>query len=90
MTVGDAVDTGRPELKRTLGTVHLWGLAVGLVISGEYFGWSYGWGVSGPLGFLVVYTPPGEDFFCAEPVSNATDAFNLAAAGRTDTGMLVL
>lgn len=44
----------------------------------------------GPLGFLVVYTPPGEDFFCAEPVSNATDAFNLAAAGRTDTGMLIL
>ena len=44
----------------------------------------------GPLGFLVVYTPPGEDFFCAEPVSNATDAFNLAAAGRGDTGMLVL
>jgi ethanolamine permease len=40
-------------LKRTLGTVHLWGLAVGLVISGEYFGWSYGWGVSGPLGFLL-------------------------------------
>ena len=53
MTAGDAVDTGKPELKRTLGTVHLWGLAVGLVISGEYFGWSYGWGVSGPLGFLV-------------------------------------
>ncbi|MFO0292630.1 MAG: aldose 1-epimerase [Rhodospirillales bacterium] len=44
----------------------------------------------GPVRFLVVYTPPGEDFFCAEPVSNATDAFNLAAAGRTDTGMLVL
>lgn len=41
------------KLPRTLGTVHLWGLAVGLVISGEYFGWSYGWGVSGPLGFLV-------------------------------------
>lgn len=44
----------------------------------------------GPLGFLVVYTPPREDFFCAEPVSNATDAFNLAAAGRDDTGMLIL
>lgn len=44
----------------------------------------------GPLGVLVVYTPPGEDFFCAEPVSNATDAFNLAAGGRTDTGMLTL
>jgi ethanolamine permease len=28
------------ELKRSLKTVHLWGIAVGLVISGEYFGWS--------------------------------------------------
>ncbi|MFU9138413.1 ethanolamine permease [Erwinia tasmaniensis] len=40
-------------LKPTLGTIHLWGIAVGLVISGEYFGWSYGWGVAGTLGFLV-------------------------------------
>ncbi len=42
------------------------------------------------LGFLVVFTPPGEDFFCVEPVSNCTDAFNYAATGRTDTGMIVL
>lgn len=41
------------QLKPTLGTFHLWGIAVGLVISGEYFGWSYGWGVAGTLGFLV-------------------------------------
>lgn len=41
------------QLKPTLGTLHLWGIAVGLVISGEYFGWSYGWGVAGTLGFLV-------------------------------------
>lgn len=40
-------------LKPTLGTIHLWAIAVGLVISGEYFGWSYGWGVAGTLGFLV-------------------------------------
>ena len=33
--------------------MHLWGLAVGLVISGEYFGWSYGWGQAGTMGFLV-------------------------------------
>jgi len=39
-----------------------------------------------PLDFLVVYTPPGRSFFCAEPVSHVTDAFNLAAAGRIDTG----
>lgn len=44
----------------------------------------------GPLGFLVVYTPKDEDFFCAEPVSHCTDAFNLAAGGRKDTGMIVL
>lgn len=41
------------KLKPTLGTIHLWGIAVGLVISGEYFGWSYGWGVAGTMGFLV-------------------------------------
>lgn len=41
------------KLKPTLGVFHLWGIAVGLVISGEYFGWSYGWGVAGTLGFLV-------------------------------------
>ncbi|MGQ0662676.1 MAG: aldose 1-epimerase [Pseudomonadota bacterium] len=43
-----------------------------------------------PLSFLVVYTPHGEDFFCVEPVSHCTDAFNLAAQGRDDTGMIVL
>ncbi|MGV8918340.1 MAG: ethanolamine permease [Pseudomonas sp.] len=41
------------QLKPTLGTLHLWGIAVGLVISGEYFGWSYGWGTAGTLGFLI-------------------------------------
>lgn len=38
------------------------------------------------LGFLVVYTPPGERFFCVEPVSAMTDAVNLAQQGRTDSG----
>ncbi|MDQ1450387.1 MAG: ethanolamine permease, partial [Acidobacteriaceae bacterium] len=41
------------HLKATLGTVQLWAIAVGLVISGEYFGWSYGWASAGTLGFLV-------------------------------------
>ncbi|GMV69612.1 MAG: ethanolamine permease [Pseudomonadota bacterium] len=41
------------QLKSSLGALHLWGIAVGLVISGEYFGWSYGWGAAGTLGFLV-------------------------------------
>lgn len=40
-------------LKKVLGPVQLWGIAVGLVISGEYFGWSYGWASAGTLGFLL-------------------------------------
>jgi len=40
-------------LARKLGGWQLWGIAVGLVISGEYFGWSYGWARAGTLGFLV-------------------------------------
>jgi aldose 1-epimerase len=41
-----------------------------------------------PLDFLVLYTPPGEPFFCAEPVSNTTDAFN--RPGSPDTGCMLL
>jgi ethanolamine permease len=41
------------ELRKTLSTLQLWGIAVGLVISGEYFGWSYGWAAAGTLGFLI-------------------------------------
>jgi len=43
-----------------------------------------------PLDCLVVYTPARRSFFCVEPVSHVTDAVNLAAAGRSDTGLLVL
>jgi ethanolamine permease len=40
-------------LKPVLSTLQLWGIAVGLVISGEYFGWSFGWASAGTLGFMV-------------------------------------
>ena len=40
-------------LHKGLNGFHLWGLAVGLVISGEYFGWSYGWASAGTLGFMI-------------------------------------
>ncbi|QDA58593.1 ethanolamine permease [Hymenobacter jejuensis] len=42
-----------PGLKKVLRPLHLWAIAVGLVISGEYFGWNYGWAVAGPIGMLV-------------------------------------
>src|ERR1700709_1596920 len=40
------------HLKRVLKPIHLWAIAVGLVISGEYFGWNLGWAVSGTVGLL--------------------------------------
>ena len=42
------------HLQPTLSTWQLWGIAVGLVISGEYFGWNFGWTTAGTLGFLAV------------------------------------
>jgi len=42
------------------------------------------------FGHVVVWTPAGEDFFCVEPVTNATDAFNLASRGVTGTGIKTL
>src|SRR4029077_20074388 len=41
------------SLRKILRPIHIWAIAVGLVISGEYFGWNYGWGVSGTVGFLI-------------------------------------
>jgi ethanolamine permease len=41
------------SLKKVLKPVHLWALAVGLVISGEYFGWNLGWKVAGTGGLLI-------------------------------------
>jgi len=42
------------------------------------------------FGHLVVYVPPGKDFFCVEPVSNANDGFNLLERGVSGTGVRVL
>jgi ethanolamine permease len=42
-----------PGLQKTLTPLGLWAIAVGLVISGEYFGWNLGWAVAGPVGLLV-------------------------------------
>ena len=46
-----------PHLSRVLGPLHLWALAVGLVISGNYFGWSYGMESGGPMGLLIALIP---------------------------------
>lgn len=41
------------ELKRVLRPIHLWAIAVGLVISGDYFGWNYGLAKGGPAGMMI-------------------------------------
>lgn len=84
-------------LKPTLGALHLWGIAVGLVISGEYFGWSYGWGVAGTLGFLVTTLVIAIMYTCfifsftelttAIPQAGGPFAYSRAAFG--DTGGLI-
>ncbi len=42
------------------------------------------------LDHVVLFTPAGEDFLCIEPVSHATDAFNMAAVGIANNGVRVL
>jgi ethanolamine permease len=41
------------QLQRTLGPILIWGLGVGYVISGAYFGWNLGLPVGGPYGLLL-------------------------------------
>jgi len=43
----------KSELKKTLGPVMLWGLGVGYVISGMYFGWNLGLAEGGTLGLGI-------------------------------------
>ncbi|WP_296667351.1 aldose epimerase [Demequina sp.] len=42
------------------------------------------------LSHAVLYIPPGKDFFAFEPVSNANDAFTLAANGVEGTGLFTV
>ena len=40
-------------LNKPLHVIHIWALGVGVVITGEYFGWNFGLPVGGPVGVLV-------------------------------------
>lgn len=61
MEVTEKLTTKEPakkeNLSRVLKPVHLWALAVGLVISGNYFGWSYGMVEGGALGLALALIP---------------------------------
>ncbi len=40
-------------LYKPLRVIHIWALGVGVVITGEYFGWNFGLPIGGPVGVLV-------------------------------------
>ncbi len=44
----------------------------------------------GPLRHLVVFSPPGQDFFCVEPVSHCVNAVNLSPLEWGETGLVHL
>lgn len=41
------------ELKKSLSPFKLWGIIVGMVISGMYFGWNYALQSTSPVGFII-------------------------------------
>jgi ethanolamine permease len=51
------VDAGNkkhsPQLSKVVGPFLLWGLGVGYVISGDYYGWNFGLTATGYWGFLI-------------------------------------
>lgn len=40
-------------LRKSLTSVHLWGLGVGIVIAGNYFGWNFGLTEAGYVGLII-------------------------------------
>jgi ethanolamine permease len=89
--VADVSDS-TPHLKRTLGPVMLWGLGVGYVISGMYFGWNLGLPVGGTLGlaiatfFIIIlyvtFTFSYTELACAIPKAGGVFDYTTRAMGR--------
>ncbi len=87
-----APDSSSPKLERTLGPVMLWGLGVGYVISGMYFGWNYGLEAGGTLGlaiatlFIIVmyvtFTFSYTELACAIPKAGGAFDYADRALGR--------
>jgi len=84
-----ATNNSDQSLKRTLGPLMLWGLGVGYVISGMYFGWNLGLEKGGTLGlavatfFIIImyltFTFSYTELACAIP--KAGGAFDYAIRG---------
>lgn len=85
------------ELKRTLTPVMLWGLGVGYVISGMYFGWNLGLEKGGTLGlaiatfFIIIlyvtFTFSYAELACAIPKAGGAFDYAKRALGK-DPGFI--
>jgi aldose 1-epimerase len=77
---------GRPVGSRHVDTVYT-GRKGPLVISWPSQSMTLVMQPSEALPFTVVYTPEAGDYFCVEPVSNSTDAFNRKGEGHAFQGL---
>ncbi|MBT8220702.1 MAG: ethanolamine permease [Bacteroidia bacterium] len=86
------MENQQPQLKKTLGPLMLWGLGVGYVISGMYFGWNLGLEKGGTLGlaiatgFIIVmyltFTFSYTELACAIPKAGGAFDYALRALGK--------
>ena len=80
------------QLKKTLGPLMLWGLGVGYVISGMYFGWNLGLEKGGTLGlavatfFIIImyltFTFSYTELACAIPKAGGAFDYAIRALGK--------
>ncbi len=90
-------DNAAPHLSRTLGPLMLWGLGVGYVISGMYFGWNLGLQEGGTLGlaiataviivFYICFTFSYTELACAIPKAGGVFDYAMKGLGR-DIGFI--
>src|ERR1041384_8015136 len=90
-------DLSPTSLKRVLTPAMLWGLGVGYVISGNYFGWNLGLERGGTLGlaigivFIIIlavtFTFSYTELACAIPKAGGVFDYATRALGR-DIGFL--
>jgi len=82
----------QPALSRSLGPVMLWGLGVGYVISGMYFGWNLGLKEGGTLGMgiatfaiiilYITFTFSYTELACAIPKAGGVFDYAMKGLGR--------
>src|SRR5262245_55971281 len=90
-------NAGTTSLSKALGPLMLWGLGVGYVISGMYFGWNLGLPEGGTLGlaiatgFIIIlyitFTFSYTELACAIPRAGGVFDYTNRALGR-DMGFI--